>query len=279
MCNAGFDLFGPDAGGSLTGFQRDPLVLLVVMFLIVFGGLGFFVWMDMERARCWKKLQLYSKLVLGMSAGLILLGTVYFFGAEYSNPNTLGPMPVWEKLLNSLFQSVTLRTAGFYTIPQGGLKDSSIAISCILMLIGGSSGSTAGGLKTVTIVVLLLALRAGLRGRGEVTVRQRAVPAHRVINALTLVLVVLILFFLGSVAVSLVDGVPYLSAAYEAASAIGTVGLTTGITAGLSPFSHVLLICLMYLGRVGILSFSIAFLTANRFPAKIQYPTVDLMIG
>lgn len=279
LCNAGFDLFGPEAGGSLTGYQGDPLVQLAVMFLIVFGGLGFFVWLDIRQAGSWKKLRLYSKLALGMTAGLIAVGAVYFFCAEYGNPATLGPMPLWEKALNSLFQSVTLRTAGFYSIPQGGLRDSSLAVSCVLMLIGGSSGSTAGGVKTVTAAVLLLTLRAGLRGRGEVTVRHRAIPPQRVVNALTLVLVVLSLFFFGSIAISLADGTPYLSAAFEAASAIGTVGLTVGITPALSPVSQLLLICLMYLGRVGILSFSIAFLTAGRFPARVQYPTVDLMIG
>lgn len=119
MCNAGFDLFGPVGGGSLMGYQGDVLVQLTLMFLITFGGLGFFVWMDMKQARCWRKLQLYSKLVLGMTAGLTVVGAVYFFCAEYSNPATLGPMPVWEKALNSLFQSVTLRTAGFCSIPQG----------------------------------------------------------------------------------------------------------------------------------------------------------------
>lgn len=279
MCNAGFDLFGPEAGGSLMGWQGDPLVQLVLMFLIVFGGLGFFVWMDLNQARCWKKLQLYSRLALGMTAALTLLGAVYFFCAEYANPATLGPLPVWQKALNSLFQSVTLRTAGFYAVPQGGLRDSSLAVSCLFMLVGGSSGSTAGGVKTVTVAVLLLTLHAGLRGREEVTVRRRAVPPRRVINALTLVLLVLVIFFLGSVAISLADGVPYLNAAFEAASAIATVGLTTGITPRLSAFSHVVLICMMYLGRVGILSFSIAFLTAGHNPAKIRYPTVDLMIG
>lgn len=279
LCNAGFDLCGPEGGGSLTVFQDDPFVLLIVMFLIVFGGLGFFVWMDLKEARRWKKLKLYSKLVLGMTAGLILAGWLYFFAAEYANPATLSPLPVWQKLLNSLFQSVTLRTAGFYTIPQGGLRDSSLAVCCLFMFIGGSSGSTAGGVKTVTAAVLLLALRAGLKGQEEVTLRKRSIPTRRVLNALTLVLVVLGLFSFGSITISLVDNVPYLEAAFEAASAIGTAGLTTGITPALSPFSHVLLICLMYLGRVGILSFSIAFLTAGRFPAKIQYPTVDLMIG
>jgi len=279
MCNAGFDLFGPEGGGSLMRYQNDPLVLMVVMFLIVFGGLGFFVWQDMARARRWGKLQLYSKMVLAMTAGLILVGAVYFFCAEYSNPATLGPLPVWQKVLNSLFQSVTLRTAGFYSIAQGGLYDSSLAVCCLFMMIGGSSGSTAGGVKTVTVLILLLALRADLRGSEQVTIRGRSIPARRVLNALTLVLIVLLLFFSSAMVISLMDGVPFLQAAYESASAIGTAGLTTGITPGLSSMSHLLLICLMYLGRVGILSFSIAFLTSSRNAAKIQYPTFDVMIG
>lgn len=280
MCNAGFDLMGPEKLGSLSLFSDDPVVLGTVMFLIVFGGLGFLVWDDLLQNRGrWKKLRLYSKLVLGMTAGLILFGTVYFFAAEYTNPATLGPMPVWEKLLNSLFQSVTLRTAGFATLAQGAMVDSSKAISCVMMLIGGSSGSTAGGLKTVTVAVLLLSLRAGLMGREEVTVRNRAIPSERVLNAVTLTMVVLILFFVGSMTVSLVDGIPFLDASFECASALGTVGLTTGITPTLSPFSHVLLIAMMYLGRVGILSFAFAFLTKGRTPARIQYPTVDILIG
>lgn len=279
MCNAGFDLMGPDGGGSLSTFQNDPVVLITVMFLITFGGLGFLVWDDLGKSRCWKKLRLYSKLVLGMTAVLILGGAVYFFCAEYSNPATLGGMPLGQKLLNALFQSVTLRTAGFFTFDQGGLYDSSIALSCVFMLIGGSSGSTAGGLKTVTVAVLLLAVRAGLRGQSEITVRRRSIPVQRVLNALTLCLVVLILFFTGAMVISLMDDVSFLQAAFEAASAIGTVGLTTGITASLSPLSHVLLICMMYLGRVGILSFSLAFLTHGRYPARIQYPAFDLLIG
>ncbi len=279
MCNAGFDLMGTEVGGSLITFQNDPVVLFTVMFLIVFGGLGFSVWEDLRRAKGWRGLGLYSRMVLGMSAGLILVGAAYFFFTEFSNPATLGPLPIWEKVLNSLFQSVTLRTAGFYSIAQGGLYDSSLAVCCLLMLIGGSSGSTAGGLKTVTVAILLLTLRAGLRGKSEVTLRRRAVPVQRVMDAFTLTMVVILLFFMGAMIISLVDNVSFLAAAYESASAIGTVGLTTGITPGLSHFSHILLVCLMYLGRVGILSFSLAFLTVGRYPAHIQYPTVNVMIG
>lgn len=147
------------------------------------------------------------------------------------------------------------------------------------MLIGGSSGSTAGGIKTATAAVLLLALRAGLTGREQVVFRGRAIPYRRVLNAMTLVLVVLFLFFGASIAISTMEGLPYLDCAYEAASALGTVGLSCGLTPGLSPASQGLIILLMYLGRVGILSFSIAFTTRTRYPAKLRYPEMDIVIG
>ena len=162
--------------------------------------------------------------------------------------------------------------------PPGG-RDSSLALSVIFMLIGGSSGSTAGGLKTVTVAVLLLAFRAGVRGREEVTLRGRAISHRRVMNAMTLTLMVVFLFMVSSMLLSTVDGLPFLSAAFEVASAMGTVGLTVGITPGLSLFSRGVLVFLMYVGRVGILSFSIAFLTRSKYPAKIKYPTFDIMIG
>jgi trk system potassium uptake protein TrkH len=152
-------------------------------------------------------------------------------------------------------------------------------MSVLLMMVGGSSGSTAGGLKTVTVGVLLLALKSCLRGREEVTFRERTIPQRKVLAALTLVLVVGAVFIVSSMAIAIVDGVPYLAAAFEAASAIATVGLTTGITAGLSPLSHLMLILMMYLGRVGILSFSLAFLTQSGGANKIGYPETRVMIG
>ena len=281
FCNAGFDLVGGKFGAftSLEGDNDAPYVLCIIMALIVIGGLGFFVWEDIVRARSWKGLSLYSKMVLSITAALLLGGALFFFCAEYSNPETFGNMPVWQKALNAMFQSVTLRTAGFASFNQGGLKDSSIALSCVLMLIGGSSGSTAGGLKTVTAAVLLLGLRSNLAGREQVTIRGRAISYRKVMDAMTLALILLVLFLTGSIVISLADSVPYLHAAFETASALGTVGVTVGITPGLSPLSHVMLICMMYLGRIGVFSFSIAFLTRSRYPAKIKYPDLNVMIG
>ena len=147
------------------------------------------------------------------------------------------------------------------------------------MLVGGSSGSTAGGIKTVTLAVLILALRAGLKGREQVTLRGRAISYQRVINAMTLTLVVITLFLTGSIILASVESLPYIDCAFEVASALGTVGLTTGITTHLSRFSQAILVLFMYLGRVGVLSFSIAFLTRRKKLAKIQYPNADIMIG
>ena len=281
FCNAGFDLLGGRFGAfsSLAGYQDSPIMLGTTAALIAIGGLGFFVWEDILRARCWGRLSVYSKMVLLITGLLIVGGAAFFFLEEYHNPATLGDMPVWEKALNALFQSVTLRTAGFDAIGQGGLSESSKAMSTILMLIGGSSGSTAGGIKTATVAVLLLALRANLRGREQVTFRGRAIPFGQVLNAMTLTLVVLFVFLIASMVISTVEGLPYLNCAYEVASAMATVGLTTGITPELSRLSQSILILLMYLGRVGILSFSIAFMTGNRRPAKLRYPEINVMIG
>lgn len=280
FCNGGFDLLGEYTGpfSSLAGFQSEPVVLITVMMLIVIGGIGFFVWEDWLERKSWKGLSLYSKLVLTITAGLILVGWLFFLAAEWDNPATLGPMAPADKVLNALFQSVTLRTAGYATLDQGALTDSSAALSILLMLVGGSSGSTAGGVKTVTAGVLVLSLWDSLRGREQVVIRGRTIPARRVLDAMTLTMAVLLLFVAGSMALSILDGLPFLTASYEVASALATVGLSMGATPGLSLASSLVIILFMYLGRVGILSFSIAFLT-RRTDSKLRYPTADMMIG
>lgn len=280
FCNGGFDLMGEYTGpySSLGGFQRDGVVLLTIMVLIVVGGLGFFVWEDCLEKRRWKGLSLYSKLVLSITGSLIVTGTLFFLWIEWDNPATLGQMPVWEKVLNALFQSVTLRTAGYASIDQGALRDSSAVLSALLMLVGGSSGSTAGGIKTVTVGVLLLTMWSSLRGREQVVLRGRTIPERRVLDAVTLAMTVTVLFVSGTMALSLAEGLPILTAVYEVASALGTVGLSMGATPGLSVAGSLMIILFMYLGRVGILSFSIAFLT-RRSDGKLRYPTAEVLIG
>ena len=279
FCNAGFDIFGTEKIGSLSTYDDDPVVLLTVTILIACGGLGFFVWEDVKRKRRWKRLALYSKMVIVMTLFLLAFGTAFFLLSEYDNAGTMASMPFGQSLLNALFQSTTLRTAGFYSICQGALTDISIVMCIILMLTGGSSGSCAGGLKTGTVGVLLLALRSGLRGRETVTIRGRTIPQQKVLSAVTLLLAVMMLFLAASIAIAVLDDVPYLAAAYETASAMATVGVTTGITPSLGTASHIILIILMYLGRVGFVSFSLAFLAQNPAKSKISYPEADVMIG
>jgi trk system potassium uptake protein TrkH len=281
FCNAGFDIVGDKYGAftNMVAYNHDPLILCTIMALIVIGGLGFFVWEDILRTKRWRGLSLYSKMVLTITAFLIVGGALFFFAVEYGNPGTLKDMPVWQKAVNSFFQSITLRTAGFASLNQGALRESSLVMSCMLMLIGGSSGSCAGGMKTVTAATLLLGLRAGLKGREEVTFRRRTISYHKVLSAMTLALMMVALFLVGAMLISLIEGIPYLSAAFETASALCTVGNSVGITPFLSAPSMLILISLMYVGRVGVFTFSVALLARSRQNAKIKYPNLEVLIG
>lgn len=280
FCNAGFDILGSKGRfTNMTTYTDHPVILITIMSLIVIGGLGFFVWEDLYRCRRWKTLSFYSKMVLTMTAALIVGGAAFFFFVEYNNPATLGTMPALQKAVNAFFQSITLRTAGFNTIDLPSLTDSSKVLSILWMLIGGSSGSTAGGIKTGTFAVLLIAFWSGMRGREQVAFRGRSIPDCQVANAMTLVGMVGALVLLASMTISLAEHIPYLTASFEVASAMGTVGLSLNLTPTLHDFSRVIIIILMYLGRVGILSVSIAFITRGKFPAKIKYPAVGVIIG
>ena len=275
FCNAGFDIFG--YGDSIVQLNRDPVVCLTLMLLVTVGGLGFFVWEEVVRVRSFKKFSVYTKMVLLASLVLTSAGTAAFCLLEWNRP-TMAGMDAGTKLLNGLYQSVTVRTAGFDAIGQGALCDASKGVSMVLMLIGGSSGSTAGGIKTVTVGVLLLTVWSSLRGREQVVFRGRTIPARKVLDAVTLTVTVFVLLVLGSMALSVLDGVPMLKAAYEVASALGTVGLSMGLTPGLSAGSSLLIILYMFLGRVGILSFSIAFLIRPA-ESKLRYPDAQMLIG
>lgn len=280
FCNAGFDILGSIApGASMAPFQSDPIVCITLMFLIVLGGLGFFVWEELATKRSLRKCSIYTKLVLIASSGLILLGAGLTMLLEWNNPQTLGNMPVGTKILNAFFQSVTLRTAGFASFDQGGLTEGGKAVSVLFMLIGGSSGSTAGGIKTVTVLVLILFLYARIRGRRDVTVFRRTVPGEKVVDALTLTTLVALLAVLGAVFLCVANPVSFLDALYETSSAIGTVGLTTGLTPGLGVASQILIIVFMYFGRVGLLTLSVGFLMGDRAQERYRYAYTNILIG
>ncbi len=280
FCNAGFDIMGAvEAGGSLVTYASDPVVNGVIMALIVLGGLGFFVWDDISRNRRFRKLTVYSRLVLVIT-GILLLGGAAVIGVlEWNNPATLGDLPVGEKILAALFQSVTVRTAGFYTVPQGALTGASVAVSDVLMFIGGSSGSTAGGAKTVTMGVLLLSVLAAARGRSRVTVFRRTVQSQQISNAVAIVVMMFVLALGSSVVISATNGLDFGPCLYETISAIATVGLTTGITPDLNILSQLILIVLMFFGRVGVMTVSMGFLLSNPAEERYRFADTKLLIG
>ena len=280
FCNAGFDILGSIAPGqSMIPFQSDPIVLLTLCALIVVGGLGFLVWQEIWEKRCFRKLSVYPRLVLVATLALILTGWVVTCLLEWNNPDTLGPMRWWEKLLNGLFQSVTLRTAGFAAIDQGKLTGAGKGFSMVLMLIGGSSGSTAGGLKTVTVFVLVLFAWARARGRSSVCVYSRTVPQSQVLDAMTIAMLMTALAMFGGVFISATSPIGFTDALYEAVSALGTVGLSAGATGSLSIPAQILIIIYMYFGRVGVLTISLGFLMGDRAQERFQYAETSLLIG
>ena len=280
FCNAGFDIFGcMKAGSSLTLFQSDPVVLLTLGALVAIGGLGFFVWEEVIRIHNWKRFSVYTKLVLLMSGILTLGGMIGFCLLEWNNPNTMGAMPWYDKLLGGLFQSVTVRTAGFDGLGQGELTDGGKAFSMVLMFIGGSSGSTAGGVKTVTMMVLLLFLWSRIRGKGSVCVFKHSVPDHQVLDAMTIVSIVVGLAVFGGLFISATSPISFTDGLYESVSALATVGLTTGVTTSLSLPAQILIIIYMYFGRVGVLTLSLGFLMGNQAQERIRYANTNLLIG
>lgn len=274
FCNAGFDLVG-----GMEQFVNEPLLSLTLVVLIICAGLGFFVWDELLTKRNWKRLSPYSRMVLAGTGILVFSGCVLFLLLEWGNPETFAPLSFPKKVMAALFQSVTLRTAGFATVHQGALTESSQAISVLYMLVGGGSGSTAGGIKVGTVGVLLLALRASLYAREHVTFGGYTIRPSQVFNALSLTLLVALATLTGSIVISVLDNCPFLPALFEGASAIATVGVSTGITGQLSPFSRLILIFMMYLGRVGILSFSLSMLTRPSVYKKIKYPYTNVIIG
>lgn len=280
FCNAGFDIFGEvSSSGSLVLFQSDPLVLLTLSALVILGGLGFLVWQDVILNRRFKKLTVYSRLVLAATVGLLLAGTAAVALTEWNNPDTLGNMSTADKLLNSFFQSVTLRTAGFFSFDQAAMTDGSKAMCILLMLAGGASGSTAGGIKIVTVMVLLLFLLSRARGKSVVTVFKRTIPASQVLDAMTIAGIVTGLAMAGAIFISLTSPVSFINALYESASAIATVGITAGATGSLSIAAQIMIIIFMYFGRVGILTISLGFLMGSRAQERFRYAETNLLIG
>ena len=275
FCNAGFDILGTESNRypSLTGYAGSPVINITIMLLIVIGGIGFLTWDDIfENKLHFHRYRMQSKVILVTTGLLIFLPAVFFFFSDFS------ALPAENRLLASFFQSVTPRTAGFNTVDLPAMSGASLGVMILLMLIGGSPGSTAGGMKTTTLAVLLSNAAATFRQRDSAQFFGRRVDGSAVKTAATILTMYLALFFGGGVFISVYEDLPLSSCLYEAASAVGTVGLTLGLTPQLHIPSQMVLIALMYLGRVGGLTLVYAAVSTKK-TGSAKLPQESITIG
>ena len=274
FCNAGFDLMGTSMPfSSLTGYTADPVINVIVMLLVVIGGIGFLTWDDIRAHKLHvHQYRMQSKVILCTTAILLLFPALYFFFFEFSS---LAP---GERVLASLFQSVTTRTAGFNTADLTALSEPGRYIMIALMLIGGSPGSTAGGMKTTTIAVLFASAISTFFRKEYAHFFGRRIDDGVIKNAATILLMYLSLFFFGGLAISIIEGAPMLDCLFETASAVGTVGLTLGLTSHLGLVSRGILIVLMFFGRVGGLTLIFAALSGTAKNVS-KYPQEKITVG
>ncbi len=274
FCNAGFDLIGiKEPFSSLTSYSSNYLVNITVISLIIIGGIGFLTWEDIKNNKLrFRKYRLQSKVILSVTGMLIIIPFIYFFYFEYSE------LSISERILSSLFQSVTPRTAGFNTTDLSLFSESGQVLIIALMLIGGSPGSTAGGMKTTTIAVLISSAFSVFKRNEHAHLFKRRIPDEAVRNAATVFLMYIIMFIGCGTIISRIENIPLLPCLFETASAIGTVGLSLGITPQLGIISQLLLIILMFFGRVGGLTLIFAATTGNGKKGSI-YPQEKITVG
>lgn len=275
--NAGFDLFG-GYYNSLTAYVGDPVINLVVMFLIISGGIGFVVMSDLAEFRRRRRLTLHSKVVLSMTLGLILTGMAVIFVFEFTNARTLGPLNLGSKLWASLFQSVAPRTAGANTLDIMGLRQATQFFIVILMFIGASPGSTGGGIKTTTFTLMVGAVISMLRGREDIVLFRYRLAQERVFKALTITLLALLLIVSVSMMLSTTEGLPFLMILFETTSAFANVGLSLGMTPELTQVGKVLICLTMFAGRLGLLTLAYA-LGPKQGKPLYKYPEGKMIIG
>ena len=283
FCNAGMDLMGAD---SMMGYVDHPLMNMITMALIVIGGIGFIVWWDViemfKRIRnekmsvkmSWRLMSLHSKVVLTVTAFLIIGGAAVFFMLEYNNPLTMGNLSLGGKIWASLFQSVTLRTAGFASIDQSGLRTASVLLGCVFMFIGGSPGGTAGGVKTATVALLAFAVMSMIVGKEDVELGRRRISRGNVMKGLSVVLLQVFFLIVSTFAMCCLETEHSLTVImYETFSALGTVGLTMGFTESLSLAGKIVIIASMYFGRLGPITMAM-MLNSNTKKQKghIKFP-------
>ena len=285
FCNAGIDIIGET---SLCNYATNPIINSVTSLLIILGGLGYIVWWDIIRVfktrssknkKIFRHLSLHSKIAIFFSLFLIFFGGVLIFAFEYNNPLTIGNMSLFDKIQVSLFQSVTTRTAGFASIPQENLTNASSLISLILMLIGGSPVGTAGGIKTVTLVVLIVSAIATIKNKNNATLFNRKISEASIKKAIAVTIAFISICTLSTLMLMMTNDKPFLDIIYETVSATATVGLSRNLTSNLNEIGKIIIIITMYFGRVGPISLAVAFGSKNESQNVISEPIEEIRIG
>lgn len=291
FCNAGFDTLG---SVSLQNYVHDPLIMLTIMTLIILGGLGFAVWFDIRdkigplirkeiKLRKFRhSLSLHTKIVVAVSAFLIIIPSILILIVEFNNPQTIGDFNIFEKVLAVIFESVALRTAGFSSIDYGALNPATGLLMMVVMFIGGSPGGTAGGIKTTTITVLIIYVISTLRGREQTVLLKRNIGRSVIVRAMGLFFINLVVLFTGIYLLNVLEDKDFLSLSFEAVSAMATVGASRGITGSLGTMAKLVIIFLMFVGRIGILTFIISITRSkpNKNAAnKVSYPDGNIIVG
>ncbi len=285
FCNAGMDVIGEN---SICNYATNPVIMSVTSALIILGGIGYIVWWDVlsvlksikvRKHRCFQSLTLHSKIALSSTMILLIGGMILFLLLEYNNPLTIGTYTLVDKMQAAAFQSVTTRTAGFVSIPQENLTNASSIISLLLMFIGGSPVGTAGGIKTVTIAVLIISAYATIRNKEETEIFERRISKQAINKSVAVVCMSFLIMFISTVLLASVTDAGALDIAYETVSATATVGLSRNLTSSLNTWGKLIIICTMYLGRVGPISLAIAFQTNKESRNIIKNPVEDISVG
>lgn len=285
FCNAGIDIIG---NNSLCNYATNPIVNFTTCFLIIFGGIGFIVWWDVLRLikarsstniKISKHLTLHSKIAIYFTAFLIIFGAVLIFIFEHNNPLTIGDLSFFDKIQVSIFQSVTTRTAGFASVPQENLTNATTLLCLILMFIGGSPVGTAGGVKTVTIFVLLISTFGTIKNKNQATTFKRTVSPSSIRKSIAIAVTFLMIMFTSVILVAASSDISLTDALYESVSATATVGLSRNITSTLNDFGKIVIIITMYLGRVGPISLAVALGGNSKVENIISEPVEDIIIG
>lgn len=290
FCNAGFDVLG---SVSLMDYAHDPLVMFTIMALIVLGGLGFAVWFDvrdklklllrhqLKLGKLRKSLSLHTRIVLDMTMLLIFVTAGLIFILEWDNPGTLSPFTWWEKGMNALFESVTLRTAGFAGVNYGALTLASKFLMIIIMFIGGSPGGTAGGIKTTTLAVLIIYIISNLRGRTHTVLFKRTISMDIIVRAMGIFFINLMTLIVGIFLLCITEEHDFIELAFEAVSAMATVGLTLGITSSLTLGGKIIIILLMFIGRIGIMTLVLSLFShhGKQTNNNVVYPNGSIIVG